>query len=79
MPLKNGFSAVRIGYLSMTFHTGSPFAKAVSTYGLFNSSSMLARTILVSPAMPSVPRMIAGTHMCFSRSQNLPQLHGAVM
>ena len=33
----------------------------------------------VKRAVPSVPSISIGTHMCLIRSINLPKLHGAVM
>ena len=77
--LTNGLSAMRTGYFSTTFHSGSPLARAVSTYGLFISSSRLARTMRVKRAVPSVPSISIGTHRLDSMSTTLPPLHGACM
>ena len=50
--LTNGLSAIRVGYFNKSFISETPFARAVSTYGLLSSSNKLALTILVSLAVP---------------------------
>ena len=55
--LANGLSATRTGYFRMTRRSGSPAARAVTTYGLRSSSSRFARMMRISCAVPARPRI----------------------
>src|SRR5271166_5340530 len=46
--LISGLSASRTGYRSTSRHSRSPFARAVTTYGLFSSSSKFARIAVLA-------------------------------
>ena len=76
--LITGFNAIRTGYFNINFHSDIPFARAVTTYGLDNSSSKFALTTLIIAAIPAVPSIITGTHKCFIKSINLAIDQGAV-
>ena len=45
--LITGFRATLNGYFKITLHSLSPFARAVTTYGLRSSSNMFARSTLI--------------------------------
>ena len=60
--LINGFKARRTGYFNITFHSASPLALAVITYGLFSSSSKLARITRIKAAVPAVPTTNTAIH-----------------
>ena len=77
MLLMNGLMAMRTGYFSTSLHGRTPFARAVTTYGLFSSSSRLARRMRMVKAAAPRPTMTIGSHMCDSRSTTRAQLQAA--
>ena len=73
-----GLSARRSGYLTSKVNSDSPLARAVVTYGLCNSSSMLARITRIRLAVPDTASITTGIQRCPSRSTTLSRLQGAV-
>ena len=54
-----------------------PLARAVTTYGLWSSSSRLARITRVSRAVPATPSTTAGSQTWARRSSTRATLQGA--
>jgi hypothetical protein len=75
--LTSGLMATRTGYLNKSLPSGSPLARAVTTYCLFSSSSRVARRTRMRPAVPARPRMTIGTQMWESMFSTLGMLHAA--
>jgi hypothetical protein len=75
--LKNGLSDIRTGYLSSSFHSGIPLARAVTTYGLYSSSSRFALVTLIRLAVPEMPMINTGNQRWEARSSNLPRFQTA--
>ncbi len=76
MSAMKGFSEIRSGYLISSFSGERPLARPVTTYCRFSSSSRLARSRRIMPAVPLVPMTITGTTMCERIEPILPQLQG---
>ena len=74
MPLTIGFTAMRTGYLNSSLLSPTPLVRAVTTYCLGSSSSSVARSTRI---MPAVPITISGSGRCLNRSTTLPRLHDA--
>ena len=68
--------AFRNGYFSKRRNGGKPFARAVVTYCFCNSSSILARSRRIIPAVPEVPMTTTGIHKCSRTETTLSQLQG---
>ena len=77
MVLTKGFMAIRTGYFISSLKGGTPFARAVVTYGFCSSSSRFARINRIVMAMPDVPTTMMGIQMWASKSTKRGQLHGA--
>ena len=77
MPLTIGFTAMRTGYLNSSRVSATPLVRAVTTYCLGSSSSSVARSTRIMPAVPALPITISGSGRCLARSTTLPRLHGA--
>ena len=75
--LITGLIAMRNGYLYSNFVGLTPRARATVTYCLGNSSSKLARIVLISSAVPAVPTIRAGSQMWLTRSRNFANPNGA--
>ena len=50
------------------------FVNRLDFTNFFNSSNNTALVVLISSAVPAVPKTITGTHMCFNKSNSLPRL-----
>ena len=74
-----GMRAMRNGYLIRSRNGGSPFARAVTTYCFCSSSSKLARSRRIMPAVPAVPMTMTGIHRCSSTETNFAKLIGRSM
>ena len=70
-------SDMRSGYLTSALNGCRPLARAVTTYCFCSSSSRLARSRRIMPAVPAVPMMITGIHRCARIDCALAQLIGS--
>src|SRR5262245_39224863 len=71
-------SDILSGYFTSALKGCSPFALAVTTYCFCSSSSRLARTRLIMPAVPAVPMMMTGIQICSRIDLALAQLIGSL-
>src|SRR5688572_4587542 len=79
MSAMKGLSEMRSGYLMSKRPGGRPLARPVVTYCLLSSSSRLARSRRIMPAVPGRPITSTGIHRCDRIDWNLSQLHAAPM
>src|SRR5688572_13808076 len=79
MSAMKGLSEMRSGYLMSNRPGGRPLARPVVTYCLLSSSSRLARSRRIMPAVPGRPITSTGIHRCDRIDWNLSQLHAAPM
>ena len=70
-------SAMRSGYLTSALKGCRPLARAVTTYCFCSSSSRLARSRRIMPAVPAVPMIMTGIHRCSRIDLTLAQLIGS--
>ena len=69
---------MRTGYLNRSRFSPTPLARAVVTYCLPSSSSIMARKVRIMPAVLAMPITSTSTANRGSMSMTLPQLQGAI-
>ena len=78
MVLTSGLMAMRTGYLNSRVRSSTPLERAVITYCLRSSSSIVPRMMRISPPVPAVPTTTIGTGRWVIRSHSFARLNGSV-
>ncbi len=76
MSAMNGLSDMRSGYLISALNGERPLARAVTKYCFCSSSSRLARSRRIMPAVPAAPITKTGIQRCLSTETPLARLQG---